>query len=80
MPHDASIRVVKDVALATYASLKGFQIVKAVRKSRRDFEFTFRDPDGKWEQLEIEFVNSECRRYDDAGRALKKLASGNGYG
>jgi len=80
MPADADLRTTRDVALATFARLRGLQIVRATRRGKHDFEFVFKDPDGSWPDLEVEFVNSECRRYDDEMRALKKLASGNGYG
>ena len=72
------VRTTKDLALAAYMNLNELEIVKASRRGR-DFEFTFRDPDERWEGLTVEFVNSRCRRYDDSMRTLKKLASGNGY-
>ena len=72
------VRVTKDLALAAYLKMKGIPIVRATRRGR-DFEFTFRDPDGLWDSLTIEFVNSECSRYDDSMRSLKKLSSKNGY-
>jgi hypothetical protein len=71
-------RVTKDLALAAFMNLNELEVVRAKRKGR-DFEFTFRDPEDRWEALTIEFVNSRCRRYDDSMRTLKKLASGNGY-
>lgn len=73
------VRTTKDLALAAYLKMKGLPIVRAARRGR-DFEFTFRDPEDRWDPLTIEFVNSECNRYDDSMRTLKKLASGNGYG
>lgn len=75
---EAKLRTTRDLALATFARLRGLEIVRAARKSRGDFEFLFRDPDGKWDALRIEWTNSEFRRYDDEMRALKKLANGRG--
>ena len=72
------VRTTKDLALAAYLKMKGLPIVRASRRGR-DFEFTFRDPEEQWDTLTVEFVNSECSRYDDAMRSLKKLSSGNGY-
>lgn len=80
MPGDRDLRKTRDLALATYMKLKGLPVVRATRRNRHDFEFLFRDPDNRWDELTIEFVNSDCRRYDDEMRSLKKLASGNGYG
>lgn len=74
--HDQTpTRATRDLALAAFASLRGFEIVRA-RRRKHEFEFLFRDPDGKWDGLRVEFTNSEFRRYDGEMLALKKLANG----
>jgi len=74
MQGDQALRITRDLALAAYLKLRGLRIVRALRKGRHDWEFTFEDPNRQWDTYAVEFTNSECRRYDDEMRALKKLA------
>jgi len=73
-----NLRTTRDLALATWMRLQGLHVVRARREHKHQYEFMFRDHKGIWDQLTIEFVNSDCRQFDDEMRALKKLA-GNGY-
>lgn len=67
-----------DLPLMAYYIMNGLEIAKLTKKrgqggGAQDFVFYFRDPDGKAEQLRIEWVNSQCRDFDNAVRSLKKL-------
>jgi len=61
-----------DIALAAYLKLKGMLLVDCGRDGQK-FRFTFEDPEDEGGALAIEFSNSECRRYDDEIRSLKKI-------
>lgn len=61
-----------DIALAAYLRFKGLALTQCERDGQK-FCFTFEDPDGIGEQLAMEFINSDCRRYDDEMRSLKKV-------
>ena len=63
----------RDLPIAAYVQIHGLTIVKAEKLAGGKFEFVFKDPDSRGEQLEIDFVNSECQRFDSAVRGLKKL-------
>jgi len=60
-----------DLALAAYLKLNGLKFVKGNRDGK--FQFVFEDPENKAEDLAIEFVNSEFRKFDDEIRSLKKI-------
>lgn len=63
--------VTSDIALAAYLKLKGLKLVKCTRADK--FVFEFEDQEELAETLAIEFVNSECRKFDDEMRSLKKI-------
>lgn len=68
-----------DLGTAAFVHMKGLAIRGARRAhdhSRR-FIFVFGDPDSRGEELQIEYMNSECRAYDAAVRSLKKLCYDN---
>ncbi len=68
------------LALAAFAHLRGFKILKAAESSRRrgEYLFTFDDPEDKWAALELEFANNECSRFDATLLKLKRLCKRNG--
>lgn len=61
-----------DIAVAAYLKLRGVRLVDCGRDGQK-FSFVFDDPDGKCGDLALEFINSDCRRYDDEMRSLKKV-------
>jgi len=61
-----------DIALAAYLRLKRLVLVECTNEGPK-FRFVFKDPEEKAEDLAMEFVNSDCRRYDDEMRSLKKI-------
>jgi len=60
-----------DIALAAYLKLKGLKLVQCSRDGK--FQFVFEDPENQAEDLALEFVNSDIRKYDDEIRSLKKV-------
>jgi len=68
----AQVWSTRDLALAAFCLEHGLEVVRASRRGR-EFEFLFRDPDGRADTLAIQFANSPEARFDAAMRALKKL-------
>lgn len=62
-----------DLGSAAYANLRGLSILGVTRGSDNKFTFRFADPGNKGQQLQIDYINSDCRRFDEAVRSLKKL-------
>jgi len=75
-PRHSVHRETGELALAAYAHMRGMRIVKA-EDSRRgritEYRFTIHDPDGIWDQVCIEFANSEAQKHDASVRTLKRL-------
>jgi len=70
-----------ELVIAAYWKLHGLKLVRMRRLGRRKFAFLFADPEGKSEELTIQWANSECHRFDTEMRSLKKLThQGNGGG
>lgn len=76
MSRHAPHRSTGDLALAAYAHMKGFSVLKA-QETRRgritEYAFTFADPDEQWNDLCVEFANSEAQRHDTSVMVLKRL-------
>jgi hypothetical protein len=81
-PRDAAFKETNDLAFAAYAHMQGLKVVKAVEWKRGravEYKFTFddpptvEDPEGRWDALQIDFVNSEALQFDLSVRTLKKL-------
>lgn len=81
-PHGAQTKETGDLAFAAFALHRGLKVVRA-REWRKDangaceYHFTFGDPDDRWEQLHVDFANSEAAAFDAATRTLKKLCKRN---
>ena len=75
-PKHAAHRETGDLALAAYAHMRGMRVVKA-EDSRRgrimEYRFTIHDLDGIWDEVCIEFANSEAQKHDSSVRTLKRL-------
>ncbi len=75
-PKHSDYRTTGGMALAAYAHMNGMRIVKAeeFRRGRvTEYLFTVHDPDGKWDQLCIDYANSEAQKHDASVRTLKRL-------
>lgn len=65
----------EDLALASYLKMKGIEL-KTYRQSnegRNKVMFSFIDTNEECDKLHIEFLNSECKKFDSEIRDLKKL-------
>lgn len=75
-------RVTDNLSFAAFAYMRGLRIRKGAEQRSRggvSYRFTFDDPStaefpgGRWDDLCIEFANSESALYDNAVRQLKLL-------
>ena len=77
-PRGARHKETGDLAFAAYALHRGLTVMRA-RERRRggngacEYGFAFEDPDDRWEELHVDFANSEAASFDAAMRTLKKL-------
>ncbi len=62
-----------DLPIAAWLKIKGLKLVKAEKNTRGHFVFEFDDPNAIAHKLSIDFVNSECAKFDNEIRNLKKL-------
>ena len=62
-----------DLATAAYLHMKGVPLVKASSLSNGRFSFIFNDESNQCERLSYEFINSDCSKYDNHVRMLKKM-------
>ncbi len=69
-----------DIGVAAYLLMNGLRVLSARRLAGGAFRFEFLDPGMVAEDLQIEYVNSEARRFDEAVRAMKKLCQDRGRG
>jgi hypothetical protein len=58
---------------AAYVYLRGVAYAQGKQIGPTEYEIVFHDPNQLVEQLVVEFTNSECARYADAIRRLKKV-------
>lgn len=69
---NSAVFVTSDLGAAAYANMKGLEI-ESVKKQGTRYVYSLRDPERIGEKLKIEYVNSDCRKFDAAIRTLKKL-------
>jgi hypothetical protein len=62
-----------DLATAAYLHMKGMRLVKADKDRGSRFTFIFDDTNSTAEALAYEFINSECSKFDNHVRLLKKM-------
>ena len=69
-------RATRHLSLAAYVKMRGLKLM-SVRRERNDkAKFIFDDPDAVFEQLRVDFANSESARHDDEVRGLKQMMNG----
>ena len=61
-----------DLGIAAYLLCKGVRLASASRGSGR-YEFVFEDPDDLCISYSIDYVNSECSRFDAQIKNLKNI-------
>ncbi|HAO26087.1 MAG TPA: hypothetical protein DCQ49_13585 [Methylophaga sp.] len=62
-----------DLALAAYLLIRGFALKDAFVSKSGIYVFRFNDVNGKIPQVAIEFINSDCARFDAQIKNLKKI-------
>lgn len=64
-----------DLGSAAFVVVSGIDIhgVKKATTRGGQFVFMFEDPENKCPELQVDFMNSDCRKFDAAVRSLKKL-------
>jgi len=70
--------VTGDFAVAKYLHAFGKPHGVLIRAAKRvpgvaRHEFVFEDPNNCAQSMAVEFVNSDCRPFDDAGQSLKTM-------
>ena len=72
-------RITSDLALAAYIRLRAktdklkIQNTDTFRKNGREFVFKFDDPDDQFDEISLQFSNSESFSFDNEVRVLKTL-------
>ena len=61
-----------DLATAAFLLMKGYKLLQA-RKSAGRYQFIFDDPNNDAATSCIEFINSECSRFDSCLRNLRSM-------
>ena len=62
-----------DLAIAAYLMLHEFKLVDASRLPTGKFRFVFEDPQQKAKAKAVEFLSSDCSKFDTHIKNLKKL-------
>lgn len=62
-----------DLAIAAYLMLHEFKLVDAGKLTSGKFRFVFEDPDKKAKSKAVEFLSSDCSKFDTHIKNLKKL-------
>ena len=62
-----------DLAIAAYLMLHEFKLVDAGKLTSGKFSFVFEDPDKKAKSKAVEFLSSDCSKFDTHIKNLKKL-------
>jgi len=61
-----------DLSVAAYLKMKGAKLISASREEGK-FNFVFDGNETELSKLMLEFVNSDCAKFDHEVRNLKKL-------
>ena len=82
-PREAAFKETNDLAFAAYCHMRGLRIVKVgqwrAKSHALEYNFIFSDPptsefeDGLWDELLLDFANSEARKFDSSVKVLKQL-------
>ena len=81
-PRSAAKMETTNLPFAAFCYMRGLRIVRASENRGRgnvEYSFGFDDPEGQWDALNFEYVNSESARFDNAVRTLKQLCKRNGH-
>jgi len=73
MKMDNNIYKTSDLPLAAYLGMKGLTLVKATKGEDGRFEFELNDPEDVADILAVEYLNSDCSKFDYHVRRIKKF-------
>ena len=62
-----------DLAIAAYLMLHDFKLVDAGKMPSGKFRFVFEDPSNQAKSKAVEFLSSDCCKFDTHIKNLKKL-------
>ena len=62
-----------DLAIAAYLMLHNFKLVDAGKLPTGKFRFVFEDPNNQAKSKAVEFLTSDCSKFDTHIKNLKKL-------
>jgi len=62
-----------DLAIAAYLMLHDFKLLDASRLASGKFKFVFEDPKKQAKSKAVEFLSSDCCKFDTHIKNLKKL-------
>ena len=62
-----------DLAIAAFLMLKEYKLVEATRESSGKFRFVFEDPDSTAKSTAVQFLSSDCCKFDTHIKNLKKI-------
>lgn len=62
-----------DLGTAAFVHMLGLNLLGASKAPGGRFMFRFEDPEGRGDNYAVDYLNSECRRFDSSVRSLKKL-------
>ena len=64
----------EDLALSAYLKMRGMELTNYESPTGGGkIRFTFADPEGIGKKLSLEFLNSDCKKFDSEVRDLKKF-------
>jgi len=73
MKTDDTTYKTSDLPLAAYLSMRGLALLKATKGSDGKFEFQLDDPEDVADILAVEYLNSDCSKFDYHVRRIKKF-------
>jgi len=62
-----------DLGTAAFVHMLGLKLLGTTRGAGGRFVFRFVDPEERGPGYQVDYLNSECRKFDAAVRSLKKL-------
>lgn len=62
-----------DLAIAAFLMLKEYKLVSASREPSGKFRFVFKDPNETAQSSAVEFLSSDCCKFDTHIKNLKKI-------
>lgn len=68
-----------DIALAAYLLMKNLSLISCKIESSGKYFFLFEDSNQQAAKLSIDFLNSECSRFDNQMRNLRKILNSQKY-